>query len=77
MTHTEHLEQSWRNLERDVRSRLCDAKKQSFEHTLAAMRVMSMAELLDEVVTSSEGRACASVLDLIHTAMRELGLRYD
>lgn len=80
MTRTEHLEQSWRNLETDVQDRLRAANVQA-----TALAVKRRERNPDgptiqcnhEVMQWAEASVYASVLDCVHTAMRELGLRYD
>lgn len=82
MTHTEHLEQCWRDLEADVQRKLREANVQAT--ALATKRhennpdsVFPSMQSTDELAEWNRAGAYASVLDLIHTAMRELGLRYD
>lgn len=86
MTHAplraEHLEQCWRNLECNVQAKLLAANVQAT--ALASKRhednpdsVFPSVQSTDELAEWNRAGAYASVLDLIHTAMRELGLRYD
>jgi hypothetical protein len=82
MTRTERLEQSWRNLEFDVRSKLGEANARL--NTLAIERFgrnpeskFPSMQCTNEVIEEARATAYASVLDLIHTTMRELGLKYD
>jgi hypothetical protein len=82
MTRTKHLEQSWRNLELDVQRRLSSANAQAT--TIATKRHednpnsrFPSMQSTDELAAWNRASAFASVLDLVHTAMRELGLRYD
>jgi hypothetical protein len=81
MTRIEHLEQSWRNLEADVYGKLNEANARLNTHAVEriARNPKSMFPSMQstrEVIIQSEAVAYASVLDLIHTAMRELGLHY-
>lgn len=78
MTHTKHLEQGWRDLEAAVQRKLREANVQTT--ALAAKRHENnpdsrfpSMESTKEIYHVGRGGALASVLDLIHAAMRELG----
>ena len=82
MTRVERLEQSWHNLEADVCGKLNEANTRLNTHAVerAARNLKSIfpsTQSTHEVIIQSEAVAYASVLDLIHTTMRELGLPYD
>ena len=83
MTQIDRLKQSWYNLEVDVRSKMERAEKRLRTAMKERIRNRDPDSLFPsmqstrELIENAEASACASVLDLIHTAMRELELRYD
>jgi hypothetical protein len=83
MTRIEQLEQSWRNLEADVSSKLRKTNARSNTYTERRCRERDPKSKFpslpssDETIERARAAELASTLDLIHTAMRELGLRYD
>jgi hypothetical protein len=82
MTLIEKLEQSWHNLEADIQLKLQRANTQAGVHTSERCRnrdpesMFPSMQSTGELISQTEAGAYASVLDLIHTAMRELGLHY-
>lgn len=83
MTREERLGISWRLLEDDLQKRLArvnadinGAKRLAREANPDSM-FPSMQSSTQEIAWAGRAAAYASVLDLVHTAMRELGLRYD
>lgn len=82
MTRIERLKQSWYNLEADVRIKLYKSNVRSADFTANRCRKRDPKSKFpslpssDETIEWARAGELAFALDLIHTAMRELGLSY-
>lgn len=83
MTREEQLALYWSLLEGDLQLKLQRANARAGVHTSERCRERDpeskfpSMQSTGELISQTEAGAYASVLDLIHTSMRELGLRYD
>ncbi len=82
MTREERLALNWYLLEGDLQNKYAAVNARLNTHAVerAVQNPESMFPSMQsthEVIIQSEAVAYAVVLDLVHTAMRELGLPYD
>ena len=82
MTRIKHLELAWSLLEADLQQKYQRAGARANVHTSERCgerdpkSMFPSMQSTGELISQSEAGAYASTLDLIHTAMRELGLHY-